>query len=188
MNHSEKSYRRLILLVTILCVSQALSICGLGVLWIRSNQKPESLVIINYDDPFIAERVKEFDLPQVIMQYDQVINAIEKFYQDKGYYPQDLKDLTPTFLSKVPGIYIRNGEKLTYAPESSFPDTPIFPDTKVAPFTFNIYGHYTGLAFMHGWFLIYCPSKYDDCNSSGDRHIHSFRINDRWIWINSSAL
>jgi hypothetical protein len=188
MNNSPKSNRPLLLLVIILCVTQIISICGLGVLWIRSNQKPESLVVINYDDPFIAERVKEFDLPQVIMQYDQVVDAIEKFYQDKGYYPQDLKDLTPIYLSKVPGIYIRNGEKLTYSPEPSFPDTYILPDTKVAPFTFNIYGHYTGLAFMHGWFLMYCPSKYDYCNDSGDRHMQTIRINDQWIWINSSAL
>jgi len=168
--------------VIVLCVTQAISLCGLAVLWVRSNQKPESYVVINYGNPFIAERADEFDLPQVVMEYDQVINAIEMFYQNKGYYPADLKALTPNYLSGVPSIHIRNGEKLTYSPG------PMNPDKKVTPFTFIIYGHYPGLASMTGWYLYYCPAQYDDCNNSGDRHIGMWRINDRWVWINSSAL
>ena len=137
--------------------------------------------MINYDDPFIAQRADEFNLPQVILEYDQVICAIEKFYQDKGSYPSDLKALVPNYLSKVPEIHIRNGERLEYHPE------PMSQDV-VTPFTFNIYGHYPGLAFMHGWYLYYCPITDEGCNNSGDRHYRQFRINDRWIWINSSAL
>jgi hypothetical protein len=143
-------------------------------------RQPETLIVINRDDPFIAEREKQFKLSQVIPQYDQVILAIWAYYQDNERYPTDLSELVPTYLSKTPGIYIRNGERLTYSPE------PLADGD--APFTFYIYGHYPGLAFMHGWMLYYCPERYEGCNSEGDRHFRSRRINQRWIWINRSAL
>jgi len=181
--------RRLLLIVFVLCVTQVISICVIAVLWMRPNQKPESLVVINSSDPFIAQRATEFDLPQVIPQYDQVISAIESFHQNNGYYPRDLKTLTPDYLSKVPGIYIRNGETLIYTLESTDMMPSIMSNQENGtPFTFLIYGHYPGFASMHGWYLYYCPEVYESCNNPGDRHQSSFRINDRWIWINSSAL
>jgi hypothetical protein len=146
----------------------------------ESRRIPESLVVINEDDPFVVERAKQFDLPQVIQQYDQVINAIESYHQDHGAYPPELSALVPDYLPKVPGIYIRRGERLTYAPR---------PEQEgAAPFTFYIYGHYPGLAFMHGWELKYCPKELDLCNETNDQHYHPHRINDRWIWISRSAL
>jgi hypothetical protein len=146
----------------------------------ESRRIPESLVVINQDDPFVVERAKQFNLPQVIQQYDQVINAIESYHQDHGVYPPELSALVPDYLPRVPGIYIRRGERLTYAPE---------PEQEgAAPFTFYIYGHYPGLAFMHGWELEYCPKELDLCNETNDRHYHPHRINDRWIWISRSAL
>jgi hypothetical protein len=138
------------------------------------------LVVINQDDPFVVERSKQFNLPQVIQQYDQVINAIESYHRDHGVYPPELSDLVPDYLTKAPGIYIRRGERLTYSPE--------LEREGAAPFTFYIYGHYPGLAFMHGWELKYCPKELDLCNETNDRHYHPHRINDRWIWISRSAL
>jgi hypothetical protein len=174
-----KKNRVLTVIVVILCVTQLLT----GYLWYKSGRKPgspESLVAVNQDDPFIVERAKEFDLPRVIEKYDQIINAIEYYHQDHGTYPRDLSSLVPQYLSKVPGIYIRNGEKLTYKPA---------PDRSGgAPFTFYIYGHYPGLAFMHGWELKYCPVELDLCNEIDDRHYHPHRINHRWIWVSRSAL
>jgi hypothetical protein len=146
----------------------------------ESRQTPESLVVVNQDDPFVVERAKQFNLPQVIQHYDQVINAIESYCQDYGVYPPELSALVPHYLPTIPGIYIRRGERLTYAPE---------PEQEgAAPFTFYIYGHYPGLAFMHGWELKYCPKELDLCNETSDRHYHPHRINDRWIWVSRSAL
>jgi hypothetical protein len=141
---------------------------------------PEPLVVINQDDPFVVERAKQFDLPRVIQQYDQVINAIEGYHQDHGIYPLELSTLVPDYLPKAPGMYIRRGERLIYAPE---------PEQEgAAPFTFYIYGHYPGLAFMHGWEPKFCPSELGLCNEWNDRRYHPHRINDRWIWTSRSAL
>ena len=161
---------------------QFLMLCSFAILWLRSNQKPESLIVINYDDAFIAKRADEFDLPLVILQYEPVIIAIEKYYQDHGNYPSDLTILVPQYLPKIPGIYIANGERLTYKPE------PLTEHAIVTSFTFHIYGHYSGLASMHGWLLYYCPIEFEGCNDPGDRHFRQFRVNDRWVWINRSAL
>jgi hypothetical protein len=169
-----------IAIIGFLCVTQSLTICCLAGSWCRSSRKPESLVVINQDDPFVVQRAKQFDLPQAIQQYDQVTNAIERYHQDYGTYPPDLSALVSEYLSTVPRIYIRNGERLAYSPEPLIEGYP--------PFTFYIYGHYPGLAFMHGWMLYYCPAEFDGCNASGDRHYHPHRVNYRWIWISRSAL
>ncbi|TEU19423.1 MAG: hypothetical protein E3J21_03735 [Anaerolineales bacterium] len=169
------------LIIAFLSLGQLLTMCFcVGAFLFDQPRQPETLVVINQDDPFIAEREEQFNLAQVIQQYDQVILAIEAYQRDNGEFPTDLSQLEPTYLPKEPGIYIRNGERLTYLPE------PLADDN--APFTFYIYGHYPGFAFMHGWMLYYCPEHYEGCNSEGDRHFRSFRINQRWIWINRSAL
>ena len=182
MNGKNTKRGCLFVITLIIGMTPLLTICGLILLWPSPNTTPESLIVIDHDNDFIAKRAKEFDLSTVILHYEPVITAIEMYYKDQGSYPSDLEVLVPKYLSKVPGIYIDNGEKLTYKPE------PMTDRATVTPFTFNIYGHYSGLASMHGWFLYYCPIEYESCNDPGDRHISQFRINDRWVWINSSAL
>ncbi len=181
---SNGCHRRQRVVTVVFCIVLTVISCYLGGavgflagIGYESRQIPESLVIINQDDPFIVEIARQFNLPQVIQQYDQVINAIERYHQDHGIYPRELSDLVPDYLPKVSGIYIRRGERLTYAPE---------PEREgAAPFTFYIYGHY---AFVHGWELKYCPKEFDLCNETNDRHYHPHRINDRWIWVSRSGL
>ncbi len=135
---------------------------------------------INLQDPFIMDREREFHLSRVIPKYDQVITAIEQYYQDNGSYPEELNVMIPNYLPEEPGIYLRGREYITYEPEPWMENTP--------PFTFSLYGHYPFPAFMHGWELIYCPSSYSGCAAGGDRHIRAYRVNDRWIWVHGSAL
>jgi len=172
-----------VLLGSVLVIALCYLSCGLGFLagiGFESRRIPESLVAINRDDPFAVERARQFSLPQVIQQFDQVIDAIEDYHQDHGEYPPELSDLVPSYLPQVPGIYIRRGERLIYASE---------PEREGgAPFTFYIYGHYPGLAFMHGWELKYWPEKLDMCSETDNRHYHPHRIDDRWIWVSRSAL
>ena len=157
---------------------------ALSIVWdavdLPSLVKPMQRSEINIQDPFIEERENQFHLSEVIPRYDEVINAIERYYLDHGDYPNDLNTLVPFYLTQVPGVYIRSGEYLTYAPEPWNENTP--------PFTFSIRGHYPFPAFMHGWDLVYCPSTYEGCAEGGDRHTRVFRVNDRWIWVHSSAL
>jgi hypothetical protein len=185
MSNNRIRYRHIVLIVSgillgtiLLCLASAIGISiGIGY---ESSRMPESQSVINQDDPFVVEIANQFRLPQVIQQYDQVINAIESYYHDHGIYPPDLSTLVPEYLPKIPDIYIRRGETLTYASE---------PEQEgAAPFTFYVSGHYPGLAFMHGWEFKYCPKEFDLCNETNDRHYHPHRINDRWIWISSSAL
>jgi hypothetical protein len=137
-------------------------------------------VEVNIGNSFIKERENEFHLSRVLPKYDEVISAIEQYYKDRGTYPEKLSDLVPQYLSQEPGIYIRSGEYLNYEPETRRENTP--------PFTFSVRGHYPFPAFMHGWELTYCPSTFSGCAEGGDRHIYAFRVNDRWLWIHSSAL
>ena len=176
------SLRTLYIVLGIIGIVQCLFSLAFAVTLFQFPTKAESLIVINYDNAFIAERAKEYDLAQIILQYDPVIYAIEKYYKDEGIYPLSLSALVPKYLSKVPSIYIRNGERLVYLTE------PLTQHSSVTPFTFYIYGHYSGFASMHGWFLYYCPITFDGCNNKGDRHVSMYRINDRWVWINSSAL
>jgi hypothetical protein len=119
---------------------------------------------------------------EVIPRYDEVISAINEYHLENGTYPPGLTDLVPEYLNRVPGIYIIKGDSLKYSPS---PDSMIRDGP---PFTFYISGSYPGLAFMHGWYLYYCPTKYTGCNESGDRKFHPYRIDKNWIWISSSAL
>ncbi len=130
----------------------------------------------NIDDYFVLKIKSDFELASVLPEYDKVIYAIEEYHQDFGQYPASLSDLIPNYLPEIPPIYIRNGERLTYKLEPLYENTP--------PFTFTIYGHYPGLAFMHGWYLFYCPITYTGCFSEGN----SYRLNEHWIWIHSPAL
>jgi hypothetical protein len=163
-------------------------LCFFTGVWYKSNQMPESLVVINQNDVYIAERASRFDLPQVIQQYDEVINAIEQYHHDQGAYPQSLSQLVPGYLPKVPGVYIKEGEGLTYSPETD--------STNDAPFTFFIFGDYTygsypGDLHFHRFELKYCPKELGFCNEEDgnepdDRERQVRRINDRWIWISRS--
>lgn len=168
----------------------ALVICGI-LIWIAvvvmvirtvgvSSGNGSSWVEIYTDDPFIEERENQFKLSQRIPKYDKVISAIEAYQVDHGSYPEQLSDLIPSYLEKEPGLYIRSAEYLLY-------EAPVNDDSLPA-FNFLVRGHYPGLAFMHGWELMYCPDTYSGCAEGGDRHIWAYRVNSRWIWISSSAL
>jgi hypothetical protein len=177
----------LVLIIAFLGTTQIATLCVTASLWFRLNQTPElaPLVLTNGDDPFIAERVEQFALPTVLQQYDQVIWAIEQYQRDHDAYPSSLADLVPAYLAREPGIYIRNGEELAYSPQTK---TWGLGEPDGAPFTFYIYGHYPFPANIHGWFLYFCPNEIDGCNRQGDRHRSWYRVNNRWVWINSSAL
>ena len=89
-------------ILPILCATQLLTACCCIISYARNlNQESKSLVVINWDDPFVAERAKQFNLSQVIQQYDQVIIAIESYYEDNGAYPLGLSALVPEYLSEV---------------------------------------------------------------------------------------
>ena len=100
-----------------------------------------------------------------------ILQAIYQYKDEHGEYPKDLSALVPQYLQKEP--YAAFGEKLRYTPENFHG----------APFYFGFYGHYSGLAFMHGWFYIYCPSS--SCDVVGDG---VDRIDENWIFMHSSAL
>ncbi len=135
---------------------------------------------INVEDPFVEHLECEFMLSRKIPKYDGVISAIEAYYQDHGYYPEQLSALIPAYLDKEPGLYLRGAEYINYAVMAQDENSP--------PFIFSIDGHYPGLAFIHGWELMYCPATYSGCSEGGDRHIWTTTVNERWIWISSSAL
>jgi hypothetical protein len=159
-------------------------ICGFRIMWnalvLEISLYPMQPVEVNIQDPFIMDRENEFHLSSVIPRYDVVITAIEQYHRDHGSYPEELNNLNPAYLAQAPGIYLRSGENLTYELKPLWENAP--------PFTFSISGHYPFPAFMHGWHLAYCPSTYPGCAPGGDRHIHVYRVNDRWVWIHGSAL
>lgn len=107
-----------------------------------------------------------------IMRYDVAIDAIEQYHEDQGVYPPNLDALVPDYLSTVPGIYMKYGEILRYAPNSEW------KYINQGPFTFELYGHYLG---MHGQILKYCPVEDNSCQEFR-------RIDSRWVWAYSSAL
>lgn len=146
----------------------------------QSAQAPDSLIAINTDDEMVVDMVQRYDVKRAIAQYELTICAIERYHSEQGMYPPDLEALVPTYLPAVPGIYIRAGETLVYSP---------IPKMEAgAPFAFYVYGHHTGFQFMHGWELMYCPAELDLCGEPNNRHYHPHRINERWLWINRSAL
>jgi hypothetical protein len=136
---------------------------------------------------FFSNYFDYVDLPQVIQHYDQVVLAIVRYHIDQGTYPESLSVLVPEYLQKQPDIIIRAGEELRYspAPRNFY---PVHDALVKSPFTFYVYGHYPGPASMHGWHVMYCPERYEDCNYESDRHTGWWRINTHWVWINGSAL
>lgn len=123
-----------------------------------------------------SSQIDKYFLDYGISRYDVVIDEIEKYKKDKGVYPPNLAALVPEYIPKRPGIYMKFGEELTYEPKP-------YAWYDHSPFTFELYGHYLS---MHGQTLKYCPIN--TCYFEGDRHYAPVRINDRWIWVYSSAL
>jgi len=123
-----------------------------------------------------STQIDNYFLNYGISRYDVVIDANEEYKNDNGEYPANLDALVPEYIHRIPGIYMKFGEELTYEPiPSAWYDH--------SPFTFELYGHYLS---MHGQTLKYCPINI--CYFEDDRHYTPVRINDRWIWVYSSAL
>jgi hypothetical protein len=113
-----------------------------------------------------------------IARYDEVIDAIEEYRDDHGEYPPSLDALVPDYLADAPGIFIKFGERLTYEPKPSI-------GCEAAPFTFELYGH--DRSGIHGQILRFCPEELGLPDKEG-RDTAPERINERWIWLYSSAL
>lgn len=126
---------------------------------------------------FFIGKFRDAALNYGIARYDVVIDAIEAYHADYHQYPPTLEALVPTYLPDVPRIYMKFGSSLEYSPIPSGP-------WDHAPFTFELYGTYAGI---HGQTLKYCPIEFEPCYESG-RKITPKRINERWIWVYSSAL
>lgn len=126
---------------------------------------------------FFSGRFRDATLNYGIARYDVVIDAIEAYHADYHRYPPSLETLVPTYLPEVPGIYMKFGSSLEY---SLVPSGP----WDHAPFTFELYGTCAG---VHGQTLKYCPIEFEPCYEGG-RKITPKRINERWIWVYSSAL
>jgi hypothetical protein len=125
----------------------------------------------NEKQALAAERSNAALAKQLNAYSDPVIQAIYKYKEEHGQFPKDLLILVPQYLPEEP--YAAFGEKLFYSPDADYG----------APFYFAFYGHYSGLAFMHGWFYQYCPSSSCDDNGEG-----VYRIDENWIFVHSSAL
>lgn len=146
----------------------------------KNNTLNNDLVVIDPANTLVMKYAEDLDLAQGLERYDQIILAIEEYRAEKGNYPDTLEKLIPDYLARSPAIYFGYAEELHYDPEPA--------NNSTAPFVFYIYGHYPGRAFMHGWFVKYCPVQFDLCNEVSNRHLHPSRINRRWIWVSSSAL
>ena len=120
-------------------------------------------------------QVSVAQLRRAAARYDEVIDAIEQYRIEQGQYPPDLATLVPDYLTEVPGIYVKGGERLEYLP---------LPSCGV-PFTFYVYGHrYSGLRLLHDWEeweLRYCPRDLCDYYQSSRYCLQ--RINREWIWV-----
>ena len=163
--------------------ASTLGLITLGLLVLRvfsSRQLSARLASINQNDDMVVEMTLQYDLPEAIIAYDPIIEAIERYHLENGAYPDSLGALVPGYLAAPPGIYIPAGERLEYHANSTAEGQP--------PFTFLVYGHHTGLAFLHGWEFRYCPEEFGFCGMPDDRHYHPHRVNQRWIWVNRSAL
>jgi hypothetical protein len=171
---------QLLVIAAILCVLFVAGYIYLSDRGRQSDQLADLPDSMNRADEMAVEMAQKYNLVVAIDAYDPVIDAIEHYREDYGAYPASLSVLVPSYLSEAPGIYIRGGESLHYSPDSEYVGS--------APFTFYVYGHHTGLQSMHGWEFKYCPVELDYCNEPDDRHYHPHRMNDRWIWINRSAL
>ena len=99
-----------------------------------------------------------------------IIQAIYRYKAAQGEYPPDLSALVPGYLPAEP--YAAFGEKLRY-------DRAEFYGI---PFYFGFFGHYPGLAALHGWRYIYCPAP--GCSVAGEG---IYRIDPNWIFMHGSA-
>ena len=139
------------------------------------------LMVISFWSQYIVEQrniekrnaeIKEKNaaLAKDILSYsDPIVEAINKYKEDRGEYPDDLLVLVPQYLQDEP--YAAFGERIVYFPEGH----------NGAPFYFGFSGNYPGLAFMHGWAYVYCPKLV--CDGTGEG---VYRIDDDWIYIHSS--
>ena len=123
------------------------------------------------------EEIKEAGVNQAIERYEPVIEAIESYRVEKGYYPETIQKLIPRYLPNMPGIYMKYGIALTYQPEAT-------DRLDHAPFVFELYGGYAG---VHGQTLKYCPASIEPCYEGVEGLYTVKRINERWIWVYSSA-
>ena len=123
------------------------------------------------------EEIDSVGVNQAIERYEPVVEAIESYRVEKGYYPETMQKLIPAHLTNMPGIYMKYGIELTYQPE---------PTDRLdhAPFVFELYGGYAG---VHGQTLKYCPASIEPCYEGGEGLYTVERINERWIWVYSSA-
>ena len=128
--------------------------------------------------PLIYKDRLEDDLKQyAISRYDVVIDAIEKYHENNGYYPPTLDTLVPVYLASVPGKFMKFGEELNYYPDPSSENAKGYVGS--GPFIFELTGEYAG---MHGQTLKYCPIQDETCKAFRGR------IDDRWVWTYSSIL
>lgn len=128
--------------------------------------------------PWLYEKeISKAGVNQAIERYEPVVEAIESYRAENGYYPDTIQKLIPSHLTNLPGIYMKYGMVLTYQPEST-------NRLDHAPFVFELYGGYAG---VHGQTLKYCPASIEPCYE-GVKGLYTVeRINERWIWIYSSA-
>ena len=99
------------------------------------------------------------------------LEAILAYQRDHSEYPNDIESLITNQETKYPSSYM--GGYLVYIPE------PFYG----VPFYFGFRGNYSGVYFLHGWIIAYCPSSICTIPLSGTR-----RIDDTWVFIHSSAL
>lgn len=123
------------------------------------------------------EEIDRAGVNQAVERYEPVIEAIEAYRVENGYYPETIQKLVPVYLTKIPGIYMKYGMDLTYQPKTT-------DRLDHAPFVFELYGGYAG---VHGQTLKYCPASIEPCYEGVEGLYTVERINERWIWVYSSA-
>ena len=158
----KKFSRQNVVLLAILITSLILLILWLDKLYAYK----EIITHNNRENAALAQKLNTFSTP--------IIEAIDEYQKDHGEYPKDLQILIPDYLSRDLGAVI--GDRLTYIPE---------PYNGV-PFYFGFSGNYWGLAFMHGWGVIYCPLSICEIQDMPNDGVH--RKGENWIFIHSSAL
>ncbi len=101
---------------------------------------------------------------------DPVAAALLRYQADTGSPPDKLEQLVPNYIKSLPDGYM--GGRLVYDPRPYYG----------VPFFFGFRGNYSGIYFLHGWSLIYCPAAACQLSGSGSR-----RIDDTWMFVHSSA-
>jgi len=98
------------------------------------------------------------------------VEAIIAYQRDHGQNPSNIDALIPDYAAKYSSSYM--GGRLVYDPEPWYG----------VPFYFGFRRNYSGLYFMHGCVIAYCPVSICTIPHSGTR-----RIDDTWLFIHSSA-